>query len=95
MPVVCKLLLAAVGASVIAAGATAAPPRPANAENITLYALRPLNLVDITDKDSADAAGDVFFWLKDHIIKPMHCRADPTWHQCNETGTIDHDMGRF
>lgn len=34
----------------------------------------------------------IYFWIKDHIVKPMHCRADPTWHQCSETGTIDHDM---
>ena len=33
-----------------------------NAANVTIYALRPLNLVDITDKDSADAPGDIFFW---------------------------------
>ena len=67
-------------------------PGPANAINTTVYALRPLDLVDITDKDSADAPGDVFFWLKDHIIKPMHCRVNPTWHQCSEAGTIDVNM---
>jgi hypothetical protein len=58
----------------------------------TLYAIRPLPLVDITDRDSADAAGDIFFWVKDHVVKPMHCRVDPDWHQCNETGVIDHDV---
>lgn len=71
---------------------SAANPGPANAINTTVYALRPLDLVDITDKDSADAPGDIFFWLKDHIIKPMHCRVDPTWHQCSEAGTIDVNM---
>ena len=71
---------------------SAGTPRPANAVNTTVYALRPLDLVDITDKDSADAPGDIFFWLKDHIIKPLHCRVEPTWHQCSEAGTIDVDM---
>lgn len=59
---------------------------------MTVYAIRPLALVDITDKDSADAAGDIFFWLKDHVIKPMHCRAQPTWQQCNSSATIDVNM---
>ena len=49
-----------------------------------------LPVVDITDKDSADAAGDAFFWIKDHVLKPMHCRVDPTWHQCNESATSNH-----
>merc|ERR1712224_85170 len=66
--------------------------RPQNAMNTTVYAIRPLKLVDITDKDSADASGDIFFWIKDHLIKPMHCRATPRWHQCNESSTIDVSM---
>ena len=70
----------------------AAAQRPSNPTNVTVYAIRPLALVDITDKDSADAAGDLFFWIKDHVIKPMHCRVEPTWHLCNDTKTIDHDM---
>ena len=44
----------------LAACVTAAGAGPANAINTTVYALRPLNLVDITDKNSADAPGDVF-----------------------------------
>lgn len=68
------------------------PPHPSNAVNITVYAIRPLKLVDITDKDSADAAGDIFFWIKDHVVKPMHCRVQPDWHQCNESSTIDVNM---
>ena len=56
----------------------AAAQRPSNPTNVTVYAIRPLALVDITDKDSADAAGDLFFWIKDHVIKPMHCRVEPT-----------------
>jgi hypothetical protein len=67
-------------------------PHPSNAANTTAYAIRPLALVDITDKDSADAAGDIFFWIKDHVVKPMHCRVEPFWHQCNETSTIDVNM---
>lgn len=38
-------------------------PHPANPKNITLYAIRPMALVDITDRDSADAAGDVRSWV--------------------------------
>ena len=38
-------------------------PHPANPKNITLYAIRPMALVDITDRDSADVAGDVRSWV--------------------------------
>ena len=70
----------------------AEPPYPSNPVNTTLYALRPLDLVDITDKNSADAPGDIFFWMKDHIVKPRHCRVQPNWHQCGESSIIDVNM---
>ena len=38
--------------------------RPNNPTPVTVYGLRPYNLsADLSDKDTADAAGDVFFYL--------------------------------
>ena len=46
-------------------------PRPPNAANRTVYAIRPKHLIGIENRDSADAAGDIFFWIKDRILHPM------------------------
>lgn len=61
---------------------------PANPMNLTVYALRPLRLSSLVDKDSADIAGDLFFWIKDRILHPMHCRRAPSWNQCNTSDIL-------
>lgn len=49
--------------------------RPPNAKNVTMYALRPAGLaLDIREKDSADAAGDLFFYITDRLTTPYACR---------------------
>jgi hypothetical protein len=56
------------------------PQRPANPRSILVYGLRPYNLTaDLSDKDTADAAGDVFFFLGDRLLIPTACRNDPHW----------------
>ena len=63
--------------------------RPQNPTNLTVYALRPVHLIGLEDKDSADVAGDIFFWIKDRILHPMHCRRDPSWNQCGTSGILE------
>eukprot|EP01045_Picozoa_sp_COSAG04_P037403 COSAG04_NODE_9539_length_854_cov_1.372185_1_plen_228_part_10 len=57
-------------------------PLPPNATVVEVVGLRPRYLAGISDKDTADAGGDIFFWLKDRILHPMHCRRSPGWGQC-------------
>ena len=53
---------------------------PENAINITVYGLRPHQLGStLVDKDTGDAAGDLFFFLGDRLLIPMACRHDPHW----------------
>ena len=53
---------------------------PDNATNITVYGLRPHQLGStLVDKDTGDAAGDLFFFLGDRLLIPMACRHDPGW----------------
>eukprot|EP01046_Picozoa_sp_COSAG06_P041078 COSAG06_NODE_5053_length_3759_cov_2.454645_3_plen_290_part_00 len=40
------------------------PPHPIN---LTVYALRPYNLTGLENKDSGDAAGDIFFYIGDRL----------------------------
>jgi hypothetical protein len=50
----------------------AAPP---NAQNITVISLRPYNQsADLTNKDSADFGGDLFFYITDRFVMPYGCR---------------------
>eukprot|EP01052_Picozoa_sp_SAG31_P046111 SAG31_NODE_8685_length_1406_cov_1.308340_2_plen_133_part_00 len=74
---------------------TPPPPlseRPPNAVNITVYGLRPYNLTgDLVNKDTADANGDVFFFLGDRLLIPMACRHDPSWMMCRGQELLDHD----
>ena len=70
----------------------ASPPRrPANPVNLTVISLRPSNLTGLSNKDSADAAGDLFFFLGDRLPEPMHCRADPTYPMCASMAIVRHD----
>ena len=54
-----------------------------------MFAIRPIKLSTLDDKDSADAAGDIFFWIKDRILHPMRCRRQPDWNQCNTSGILE------
>jgi hypothetical protein len=72
-----------------AAPAVPAVPRPPNAANRTVFAIRPINLIGLENKDSADPAGDIFFWVKDRILHPMRCRRTPSWYQCNTSGILE------
>ena len=73
------------------AGVAAAQKTPPNATTVKVVALRPAYLPGISDKDTADVAGDIFFWLKDRILHPMHCRRDPSWGQCNSAPLLYED----
>ena len=49
--------------------------RPHNARNVTMYNLRPYHLsANLVNKDSADAAGDIFFYITDRLLTPYACR---------------------
>jgi hypothetical protein len=48
---------------------------PHNAQNLTVISLRPYNQsADLTNKDSADAGGDLFFYITDRFVQPYGCR---------------------
>jgi len=66
---------------------------PQSPENVTVYGLRPKNLsFTLENKDSADAAGDIFFWISDRLVAPYACRvSEGNWWGCHEQGTLDHD----
>lgn len=66
--------------------------RPQNPKNITVFGLRPYNLPDLNDKDTADAAGDVYFWLTDKILMPYTCREDPRFPLCKSSQIVKHDQ---
>ena len=49
--------------------------RPPRAFNLTVISLRPANeSTDLDNKDSADAAGDLFFYITDRFVMPYGCR---------------------
>ena len=48
--------------------------RPAHPINVTVLALRPYNISTLNDKDSADAAGDIFFYVGDTLPQQYACR---------------------
>eukprot|EP01051_Picozoa_sp_SAG22_P022555 SAG22_NODE_5445_length_1013_cov_0.834792_2_plen_122_part_01 len=83
------LVLGAAAAAVAALLPHAQPtsgqgPEPPDASEsvVAVVALRPAYLPGIRDKDTADIGGNIFFWLKDRILHPMHCRRNPSWGQC-------------
>ena len=45
----------------------------------------------LQNKDTADANGDVFFYLGDRLLIPMACRHDPGWMMCKGQQLLDHD----
>ena len=59
----------------LAATASAAAAIPPNAINVSVISLRPYNeSTDLTNKDSADAGGDLFFYITDRFVQPYGCR---------------------
>ena len=55
-------------------------------QNLTVTRYTPADVAGLTDKDSGDAAGDLYFGLEE-LITPMHCRRDPSYFKCqNGTG---------
>ena len=71
LPVVLVVVLSAWGGSCTASGTTAPTRVPANPASVLFYNLRPRNLsTDIIEKDSADALGDIFFYITDRLTVP-------------------------
>lgn len=67
--------LAQLVAVLLLVGCTAAIPHPSNPKTVTFYNLRPYNLTsNIDEKNSADAMGDIFFYITDRLITPYACR---------------------
>ena len=55
--------------------------------NLTVVRYTPQDVQGLTNKDSGDTAGDLYFGLEE-LVTPMHCRIDPTYFKCkNGTGT--------
>ena len=71
----------------------AAPQRPAHAANLTVYGLRARNLsASIDDKDTADAAGDLFFFLGDRYQRLGACRRSRSPSpECAKEALLAHD----
>ena len=62
-------------AILLPAAALATAATPPHATPVTFYNLRPYNLTsDIDEKNSADALGDIFFYITDRLITPYACR---------------------
>ena len=53
-------------------------PVPKHARNMTVYALRPRQVEGLIDKDTADVAGSIFFWMKDRVLSYQRCRIRST-----------------
>ena len=67
-------------------------PRPMVPVSLTVFGLRPLNLTGLTNKNTGDAAGDLFFFLTDRFVAPFACRVTKgKWWACKEQGTLAHD----
>lgn len=53
--------------------------RPANPSNLTVYGLRPYEIPGLSNKDTADAEGDVYFWMVSSFISPRASRRASTF----------------
>ena len=56
-------------------------------KNITVYRVTPVNLTGIADRNTGDAAGDIFFTLY-VAIAPVYCRTNPLDSICNITQSV-------
>lgn len=54
-------------------------------QNLTVVRYTPSDVPGLTNKNSGDAAGDLYFGLEE-LVTPMHCRHDPTYFKC-QNGT--------
>jgi ribonuclease BN (tRNA processing enzyme) len=89
------LCAAAVSAPVAVAPATVTKLRrthPENAINVTVVALRPYNISTLNDKDSADAAGDVFFYVGDTLPQKYACKRTTHAMGCGDNSILVHDQ---
>lgn len=70
-------------------GAYAGAPR-----NLTMIGLRPafMDPKDMGDKDWADAAGDLFFWLGDQMANRAYCKQNPKAMLCSCEVTCDDNV---
>ena len=66
--------------------------RPENAINVTVVALRPYNISTLNDKDSADAAGDVFFYVGDTLPQKYACKRTTHAMGCGDNSILVHDQ---
>jgi len=85
-------------AAAVSAPAAAVPAtklrrtRPENAINVTVVALRPYNISTLNDKDSADAAGDVFFYVGDTLPQKYACKRTTHAMGCGDNSILVHDQ---
>ena len=87
------LLLLAQASALTSTGAVAtATPRRAT-KNMTLYRVTPTNLTGVADRNTGDAAGDVFFTLYEAIL-PVYCPQNPLDSICNITSSVLGDTQR-
>jgi hypothetical protein len=66
--------------------------RPAHAINLTVIALRPYNISTLNDKDSADAAGDIFFYVGDTLPQKYACKRTSHAMGCGDNSILVHDQ---
>ena len=68
-------------------------PQPANPVEQIVYGLRPANLsATLENRNTGDAAGDLFFFLTDRFVAPFACRVTQgRWWACKEQRTLAHD----
>jgi hypothetical protein len=45
----------------------------------------------LENKDTGDAAGDIFFYIGDRLPQTYACRRDPHAFGCNERSILVHD----
>jgi hypothetical protein len=94
LPRLLSLVLVAAVAKAVAKAA-AAERRPPHATNVTMYNLRPATYAqDLRDKDSADAAGDIFFYIADRLVAPYGCRhsGGHEWFCSGMATMLEHDQ---
>lgn len=87
------LACAAVAVARAATGPGGGVIQPRKLENLTVYRVTPVNLTGIADRNSGDAAGDVFFTLYEAIL-PVYCPQNPMDSICNITSTVLGDTNR-
>jgi hypothetical protein len=64
--------------------AYAAASVAATRENLTLYRVTPQNVTGIAEKDTADAAGDLYFQLY-QLTFPLYCQQNQQDASCHTT----------